>query len=87
MSDEVEEAIENHVASLSADPNEVQPFTLLRSDEDSVPVLLDLPSYTGLATLNPTRPAGSGDAPAGATGLTQRRCYSANRSMAFWKSL
>jgi hypothetical protein len=58
MSDEVEEAIENHVASLSADPNEVQPFTLLRSDEDSVPVLLDLPSYTGLATLNPTRPAG-----------------------------
>jgi hypothetical protein len=43
---------------LSADPNEVQPFTLLRSDEDSVPVLLDLPSYTGLATLNPTRPAG-----------------------------
>ena len=44
MPEQVERAIENHVASLSADPRVVHPFTLIRKDEDSVPVLLDLAS-------------------------------------------
>ena len=44
MPEEVGRSIENHVASLSACPNVVHPFTLVRNDEDSVPVLLDLAS-------------------------------------------
>lgn len=46
MSAEVGQAIENHVASLSTDPNLVHPFTLIRKDADSVPVLLDLASVS-----------------------------------------
>jgi hypothetical protein len=44
MPEGVGRAIENHVASLSADPKVVHSFTLIRKDEDSVPVLLDLAS-------------------------------------------
>ena len=44
MSDEVGEAIEQHVAGLPTDPNLVHPFTMFRHSEDAVPVLLDLAS-------------------------------------------
>jgi hypothetical protein len=56
MSETVEQAIENHVASLSADPNSLQPFTFILNDEDSVPILLDLASLVHPS--NPVHPSG-----------------------------
>jgi hypothetical protein len=44
MSDEVGLAIEEHTASLPTDPNLVHPFTMSRSGENGIPVLLDLAS-------------------------------------------
>jgi hypothetical protein len=41
MDDVVAQAVQQHVASLPADPNLVHPFTLIK-DGDRVPVLLDL---------------------------------------------